>query len=329
MKRLITSTIFTLTIIILYQFIDINLFTIDLPRRVKSQLFKRLRTDPEIDPTILIVDIEYMPLEKVKTKLEVLESFGPKAIGVNFCNMEETNETLNNYLNQHKNIITCDCKTNSRKGTSRITSSKNEVTQFLTDKDSYFEQQLSDRSKEFQGRKNNMERINFRPVNMYYRLPLSEIDSVSPDLIKNQIILVGFLRDSLITPMNQWYGRSTDIQGDMSDAQISANIISTINRNEFINEVNPFLRVVIILFVGLLNTVLLRILRTRRDILNILFGVTFFVILNGLSSALIVLAFAQNYYLSLDEMTLVLFISAIVSIYWNTRDNKAPAHNKS
>jgi hypothetical protein len=120
-----------------------------------------------------------------------------------------------------------------------------------------------------------------------------------------------------------------DIQGDMSDAQISANIISTINRNEFINEVNPFLRVVIILFVGLLNTVLLRILRTRRDILNILFGVTFFVILNGLSSALIVLAFAQNYYLSLDEMTLVLFISAIVSIYWNTRDNKAPAHNKS
>lgn len=220
-----TSTIFTLTIIIVYQFIDINLFTIDLP------------------------------------------------------------------------------------------------------KDSYFEQQLSDRTKEFKERKNNKERINFRPVNMYYRLPLSEIDSVSPDLIKNQIVLVGFLRDSLITPMNQWYGRYSDIQGDMSDAQISANIISTINKREFINEVNPFFRVVIILFVSLLNTVLLRLLRTRRDMLNILLGVILFVILNGLSTVLIVLAFAQNYYLSLDEMTVVLFISAIVSIYWNTRDNKAPAHN--
>src|SRR5277367_3507023 len=108
MKRLIASTIFTLTIIILYKFIDINLFTIDLPRRIKSQLFKSLRTDPEIDPTIVIVDIEYMELEKVKTKLEVLKSFGPKVIGVNFCNMKETNEALNNYLIQEKNIITCD-----------------------------------------------------------------------------------------------------------------------------------------------------------------------------------------------------------------------------
>ena len=323
MKRIVTSTIFTLTILALYQFVDLNLFTIDFPRRVRCKLFKSLRNYPWIDPGIVIVDIEYTHLDTVKTKLEQLQSLGPKFIGVNLCNIKDTSSLLDNYLKQSKKIITCNCNTNSDKGTSRITTSKNEVTHFLTDKDSYFELQLTDKLNELKERRNGKERIHFREENMYYQFYLSELEYILPEIVKDKTVIVGFLYDSLVTPMNEWYGRPGYTEGDMSDAQISANIVSTINRNEFINEVSPFVRISIILIVSLLLSGLLRLLRTRRDTLNIILGVIFFIILNVLSTALIVLAFDKNYYLNLDEMTVVLLISAIVSVYWNTRDNKA------
>jgi hypothetical protein len=66
MKRFIISLIYTLTSIILYQFIDINLFTIDLPRRISSEFFKGLRYDQEIDTTVLMFDNEYAGLDTVK-----------------------------------------------------------------------------------------------------------------------------------------------------------------------------------------------------------------------------------------------------------------------
>ena len=322
MKRLIISTAFTLTIIILYQFIDINLFTIDLPRRVSSELFKNLRYSPEVETEIVLLDIEYVHLDTVKAYIELLESHEPKSIGVNLCNIEDKSELLDKYLSQSKNIITCDCTNAKNKGTSRITTSKNEVTHFRADNDSYFELQLANKSNGLKKRGNDEERINFRGVDMYYRLPLSEIENISPEIIKDKTILIGFLRDSLVTPMNQWYGRPGEIQGDMSDAQISANIISTIDRGEFINEVNLLYRISIILTVSLICTGLIRLLRTKYNLINFILGLVILIILNGLSSYIIVYAFSKNYYLELNEMTVVTIISAIVSVYWNTKDRQ-------
>lgn len=322
MKRLTISTIFTLTIIVLYQFIDINLFTIDFPRRVSSELFKSLRDDPGVETEIVLLDIEYVHLDTVKTFIELLESLEPKSIGVNLCNIEDKSELLDNYLSQNKNIITCDCSTSTNKGTSRITTPKNEVTHFRTDKDSYFELQLSNKSNGLKERGNDKERINFRGVDRYYRFPLSEIENVSPEIIKDKTILIGFLRDSLVTPMNYWYGRPGEIQGDMSDAQISANIISTLDNGEFINEVKLLYRILIILTVSLICTGLIRLLRTKYNLINFILGLVILIILNGLSSYIIVYAFSKNYYLELNEMTVVTIISAIVSVYWNTKDGQ-------
>ncbi len=322
MKRLIISTTFTLTIIILYQFIDINLFTIDLPRRVSSELFKSLRADLGVETEIVLLDIGYVHLDTVKTYIELLESFEPKSIGVNLCNITDKSELLDKYLRQSKNIVTCDCDNKSNKGTSGILTPKNEVTQFKTDKDSYFESQLSHNLNGLKKRGNNKERINFRGVDRYFRARLSEIENVDPEIIKDKTILVGFLQDSLVTPMNDWYGRPEDIQGDMSDAQISANIISTINRNEFINEVNLLFRILIILTVSLVCTGLIRLVRTKQNAINIILGLVILIILNGLSSYIIVFAFSRNYFLELHEMTVVLIISAIASIYWNTKDRQ-------
>lgn len=329
MKRLIISTAFTLTIIILYQFIDINLFTIDLPRRVSSEVFKSLRNDPGVEMDIVLLDIDYVHLDTVKTYIETLETFEPKSIGVNLCNIEDKSELLDNYLSQNKKIITCNCDPDSNNGTSRVTTPKNEVTHFKTDSDSYFELQLSDNDNRLKERRNKIERINFRGVDRYFNASLSEIENLDPEMIKDKTVLIGFLRDSLITPMNYWYGRPGELQGDMSDAQISANIISTINRNEFINEVNVVFRVLIIITVSLLCTGLIRLTRTRHNVVNIVLGLVILIVLNGLSSYIIVFAFSKNHYLELNEMTVVLIISAIVSVYWNTkhRQGTSPQQN--
>ena len=75
MKRVTITTVFTLTIVILYQLIDINLFTIDFPRRVSSKLFKFFRADPSVETEIIIFDIGTVHLDTVKNYLELLESF--------------------------------------------------------------------------------------------------------------------------------------------------------------------------------------------------------------------------------------------------------------
>jgi len=327
MKRFITTAVFTIAIVILYQFIDINLFTIDLPRRVSSELFKSLRYDPELDTNVVIFDIEYIDLDTIKTKLELLESLGPKSIGVNLCNIEDTSEVLNEFLSQSKTVVTCNCMTNAAMATSAVTTSGNEVTHFKSDNLSAFEFQLASELNALQTRGNKKERINFRPVDAYYRVPMSLVEGLPPYVVQGKTILVGFLRDSIVTPMNDWYGRTGPTRGDMSDAQISANIISTIDRHEFINEVNLFVRVSIILAVSLVCAGLIRLARTKSLAINFILALLILIILSGLSSYLIVLAFSRSYFLELNEMTVVLIVSAILSVYWNTKDRKAPAHN--
>jgi hypothetical protein len=322
MKRLIISAAFTLAIVTLYQFIDINLFTIDLPRRVSNELFRSLRADPGVDTEIVLFDIGYVHLDTVKTYIEILERLEPKSIGVNLCNVGEKSDVLDLYLKLNKKIITCGCTQNTNNGTSAIRTPDNEVTHFRSDKDSYFELQLSNQLDRLKGRGNNKERINFRGVDQYYTLPLTEIENVPQEIIKDKIILIGFLRDSVITPMNDWYGIPGETEGDMSDAQISANIISTINRNEFINEVHLAFRVLIILAVSLVCTGLIRLARTKYNVINVILGLCILIGLNSLSSYLIVLAFSKGYFLELHEMTVVLIISAIASIYWNTKDGR-------
>ncbi len=198
------------------------------------------------------------------------------------------------------------------------------MTHFLSDKDTYFELQLIGSSKELKERGNDTEMINYRPTNSYYQISLSHVDSLLPDFFKGRMVIVGFLRDSLITPRNEGYGRPADeINGDMSDIQISANIISTIKNKEFIDHAKPGVRITIVLFIGLLNTLLLRLSRSRYNAVNILLAIVFFVVLNRLSTMLIVYLFAiQNYYLNLDEVTAVLFVISAASLYWNTRDNE-------
>jgi hypothetical protein len=182
--------------------------------------------------------------------------------------------------------------------------------------------QLSQRSNEFKGRKNKKERINYRPADKYLQVSLNEIENMSDYLVKDKTVLVGRLSDSLVTPLNSAYETLDTVKGDMSEVLVSANIISTISRNEFINEVSPILRVSIILLMSLTCIGLIKVVWTRYSAINILLGLMILMILVGLSSYIIVFAFSKSYYVELNEMTLVLIISSIVAFYWDAKDRK-------
>ncbi|MEQ8477916.1 MAG: CHASE2 domain-containing protein [Fulvivirga sp.] len=314
-------------IIMVYQFIDINLFKIYPPRSVNSDLFKVFRNDLGFELEIVLLDIKDTHLDSVKDYIELLETYKPKSIGVNLCNSEDKSEILNSYLIGNQNIVTCDCQPNSDKGTSKIISPKNQVTHFKTDKDSYFEIQLSDKPNELKERNNEVERINYRAEDRYVTAQLSEVERMDSEFLKGKTILIGFLQDSLVTPMNYWYDSNKNIIGDMSDTQISANIISTINRNEFINEVPLVIKMLIILIISLFCAGVIRLVRTKYLILDILLGLTILIALNLLSGYIIVFAFSKNYYLQLHEMATVLIVISILSIYWNIKDKHVSLPN--
>jgi hypothetical protein len=64
---------------------------------------------------------------------------------------------------------------------------------------------------------------------------------------------------------------------------------------------------------------------TKYNVVNIVVGLVILTILAGLSSYIIVFAFSKNYYVELNEMTLALIISSIVSFYWNANNRKPVA----
>ena len=59
----------------------------------------------------------------------------------------------------------------------------------------------------------------------------------------------------------------------------------------------------IILTVSLFCTGLIRLVRTKHNVINIILGLVILIILNGLSSYITVFAFSRNYFLELHEMT--------------------------
>ncbi len=326
-RRFIITITFTAIVFVLYQFVDINLFTVDLPRRVSSELFKSLREDPSVETDVVIFDIDDIPLDSLKNYIEKLKSLEPKAIGINLCNVEGNSHLLNSYILRNKSIIACGCDVNFSNGTSAIITSQNVVTHFKSDKNSYFEMQLSGGLKRLRDRGNRKERINFRTLNLYFNYPLSEIDNVTAEIVNSRTVLIGTLRETLVTPINEWYGHPGEMEGDMSEVQISANIISTINRNEFIDEVHPFLRALIILTVGLICAVMVKLVWTKYNVLNIALALIILVVLNGISSYVIVFAFSKNYYLELNEMALVTIVCCILSVFWNVRDRQNTTQN--
>lgn len=324
MKRLVISIVFTLIILISYQFFENVFFSIDLHQKTSNELFRNLRYDPIFETEVVLIDIEYSDLDSVINYIDKLRFYEPKFIGINLCNIKDRSKRFDSYILKNKNIVLCNCSINSNNGTSRIINRNKEVTHFKTDKESYFELQLSTKSNILSERGNDEERIFFRNLNKYNHLKLSNLENADYELLNGKTILIGFIKRNIVTPMNKNYGEFNVVKGDMSDIEISANIISTINRSEFINEINDYWSAIIIITTGLVCIGLIRLFRTKYNFINFVIGLIILILLNGLTSAAIVFAFTKHYYLEINGTTIVLIVSAIAAVYWNTIDRPLP-----
>lgn len=197
------------------------------------------------------------------------------------------------------------------------------MTHFKTDRPDYFELQLT----AFSGRGDQIERINYGPKFGYYKVELTDSHWFNPDYLRGKTILLGYMGDYLtdsiyyyqstrITPMNDYYGEN-NILPDMYDIEISANIMSTINHKDFIDEINQVFRVLTILAFSLLNVTLLTFAKTRSTLVNILIAAVLFVLLTGSGAFLLLYLFVKGYYLEMDELPLVLLIATAFTVLMN------------
>jgi hypothetical protein len=331
MRRYILTVIFAATIIALYHFIDVRLFNLDLTRRTKEALFV-IRNEPDIDKTVVLFNVGKLQPDQLQVKIDSLLLNEPKRIGINLCHWERIPHELIKKYKSDRRIIFANCANSEPGSLSQVINDENTVTHFKADKSDYFESQLTD----FKGRGNNVERINYGskldfPVNK------GELaDSYfwfDPEYLKEKTILIGYMGDYLtdsiyyfkncrITPLNSSYGDS-GLLPDMYDIEISANIMRTINENDFINEINQLVRVVIILAFSLLNVTILTISKTRWTIANLIIATLVFILLTGAGSFLLVYLFDKRYFLEMDELPLILLITTVFTVMLNISEKAA------
>jgi hypothetical protein len=336
MKRYILTIIVAIAIIGLYYFIDIRLFSLDLTREVKEALFI-VSNKPAMDRTTVVYSVGKLGPEELETKIDSLLTTQARKIGINLCHYERPPVQLMKKYKGNSKIIFANCSDSGSGTLSQIIEDRNTVTHFKTDKPDYFELQLVN----FYGRGNNEERINYGP-SLRYPFSVGELtDSyhwLDAEFLAGKTILLGYMGDYLtdsihyyqncrITPMNRYYGES-NIPPDMYDIEISANILRTINANDFITEINPFVRVFIILAFSVFNVLLLTFVKTKWTIANLLIATVLFVLLTGIGPFLILYLFDKGYFLEIDELPLILLITTVFTVLLNiSKKRSSPQQN--
>lgn len=320
-KTLLTGLFLSIVILLLYQLVNIRLFTLDINRNVSNSLQRSLRDELYPDNNIILFNTGRLSIEEINKQVDSLLSFYPKMLGVNLCHLPESERKL--FRPVKGGLVLCDCNT-SPQASSIIVGDGNIVTHFRSDSSSYFEIKVSSGWLDLAERKNEIERINYRyPMKSYIQIDLKNADGFDPEFIQGKIILIGFMGEAIseeivdyqntrITPLNDEFGDNY-ISPDMYDIQISANIVSMIIDKEFIGEASPIIRVGTILLFSFVNLLIVSFLRSRYIFLTILFQVIWFVILLTASGYLMVYLFWRNYYIEMNELPLILIITTIMA----------------
>lgn len=302
MRRYIVTVIFAIIVIALYRLININLLNFDLTRSTKNALFE-IRNVPPIDRTVVIFSVGKLSPNELGTKIDSLLIAEPKQVGINLCHFDKTPFDLIKKYENDDRVVFANCDKLKSGSISQVISGFNTVTHFMTDRTDYFELKLTN----FKGRGNHNERINYGP-RLRYPIDKGELtDSYywfDPDHLHNKTILLGYMGDYLtdsiynhqncrVTPLNEYFGES-NILPDMYDIEISANIMRTINDNDFIDELDQVVRVLILLAFSLLNVTALTFIKTKWTIVNLMIATVLFILLTGFGSFLLVYMFDKG-----------------------------------
>lgn len=330
MKQYVFTILFAIIVIALYHFVNVRVFILDLSRITRESLFV-LRNEPDIDESVLLFNVGKLNEVDVEGKINYLLLGDPRKIGINLCHWSTRPDYLIDKYKSDDRIVFVNCEHAEAGSLSQIIEEQNTVTHFKTDRPDYFELQLTG----FKGRGNETERINYGPkvIGLGNKIELTDLYYwFNAEYIKDKTLLLGYMGDYLtdsiyyyqscrVTPLNPDYGQY-NITPDMYDIDISANIIRTINHEDFINEVNQVTRVLLILVISLLNVTILMFVKTRWISINLLIAIFLLFLFNVAASLLLVLAFDKGYYLQMDELPLVLLITTIFTVILNITEKR-------
>ncbi len=331
MKQYVFTVILAITIIILYHFINVQFFIVDLCRMTRESLFT-LRNEPDIDESVILFNVGKLSELEVEEKIDYLLMGDPEKIGINLCHWSRRPDYLIDKYKSDNRIVFVNCEHAETGSLSQIIEEQNTVTHSKTDRLDYFELQLTG----FKGRGNEIERINYGPEmgSASNKIELTDLYYwFNAQHIKDKTLLLGYMGDYLtdsiyyyqscrVTPLNTDYGEY-NITPDLYDIEISANIIRTIHHKDFIDEVNQVVRAFVILLISLLNVGILMFTKTKWISLNLIIAIFLLFIFNIAASLLIVFAFDKGYYLQIDELPLVILISTIFTVILNIIEKRS------
>ncbi len=330
MKRYLIALIFSLGVVVLYSFVHIRLFSLDLTQRMREALFA-LRTLPPGETDIFLFNIGELTPAELPNKIDSLLLMQPEKLGINLCHFDNVPEELLCRYQSNPRVVFANCGDAGPNQLSQIVDTHNVVTHFKTDNDQYFEFNLTPA----RARDNDREMINFgaRIEALSGAIELSQTNYwFNPEYLAGKTFLVGYIgifssgdpesfKNARTTPWNRFYGQGS-VPPDMSDVEISYNIIRTLKNHAFINEIGPVTRISLLVLTSMLTVVIITFAKTRWLILNLIIATTLFVVLTGFAAYVILIAFDSGYYVDLDELPLILIVTIVMTVILNIRQKQ-------
>jgi hypothetical protein len=319
--------VFTLGIVALYHFLEIPLFSLDFMKKTRHAFF-RIRNQPEWDNEVMMLNIGRLDADELQLELDILLLLKPKVVGVNLCHYAQDMSDVVQHYASAPNIYFVNCQGKGRGASSEIINDGNVVTHFDCSREDFFEFQLT----AFKPRGNPQEMINYTPEQQHLgRSELKDLERLY-GILEGKTVLVGYLGDyvtdsvysykqSRITPLNPYYG-DENMLPDLYDTEVSANIVRTIRKGDYIDEIGEIYRILILLAFAMLDVLALTFIRTRWLIVNLFLAALSFILLTMAASIMTVFLFNDGYFLALDELSLILLIVTIFTVAINLQKRK-------
>jgi CHASE2 domain-containing sensor protein len=342
-KTITLTTLLILGLIILLNFLNLG-FLFSFHSFINDKAYS-LREKSAADTNIVLVNLGNLPRSEVATLINRIAAGKPKVIGIHAC-FDGTKKTTGDSALKASLASTPNLVILGEENCQLAAGMKYSKLSLLMDEDDVFRSFKIENAENFESRivklydekkYQNLVKHSDKPEQINYRgntdhFFAADFDQVlQPDFdagfIKDKIVLIGFLGNTLssdvkslesavYTPMNDHLNEQKPLP-DMYKVVVSANVISTIINNGFIEEVPAFVSILITLCIIIFNLLIASVLIDNFSNF-FLFIITAFVTEVFLAGLLIVWLLNDfNKMLYLKELPVAIIISFIVyfSIY--------------
>lgn len=339
-KSIIFISGFILLLITLLNFANVKLlFSINSFINDKAFVLREKKNDENI----VLVNVGALNRKELAQVVDTIQSYNPSVIGVQVCLQQarksEYDSLLRRSLTQNNIVLfessedgSCRFLDSSIYGTASFIKDKDEVVRSFTFGDKlYFETEIArlyskSAYNKLINRGVKTEQINYtgNMLSQFFTADHSQVlkSETAPDLFSGKIVLLGYLGPSLspeikslegalYTPLNERLNQQK-VLPDMYSLVVSANVLSTIIQEKYIEEVPFFITILIIAAITIFNLLIGSIIIENSFSSYFLFCITAFVTEVFLAGMLIVwLLNTYNQMLYLKELPVAIALGFI------------------